>query len=899
VTASWTIREFLRDLGERGQHSAIIAFHEDGIETWESATLAGRALGLARALSEDGADGGPVALWAPNSALWVVAALAVLAAGRVLVPIDDLAEAGQLETALASSGARLILTTAHHRDSLSAHRARILLLEGFDVGAASAPGGKAASELQEPAAEAPAVLFWTSGTTGAPKAFFLRHRNIAANVDALRELALVGPHDRALLPLPLHHAYPFVVGMLGTLSQGTAVVLPASATGPALLRALHDGDVTTVIGVPRLYEALLAAILSRIAARSLALRLAWRGLLGLLILVRRRTGIGLGRFLLAFVRRSIAPRLRLLVSGGARLEPETEERLEALGWTVLSGYGLAETASLFSGNRPGVRRFGSAGRPLADGEIRIAGPDEQGIGEIELRGRSVTSGYLGDPEANRAAFTPDGWFRTGDLGFVDSDGFLFVTGRTKEILVLGGGKKVVDPEHLERLYGRAPEIAEIALLEHAGGLVALVRPDAARLRDKGATDLRDGVRIVLGEAAQDLPSYQRLSGFALTDRPLPRTRLGKYRRFLLPALYAEATAGAAGRAAHPALPEDAALLADPTAEAVWNLLRQRYPERMVDLDVNLGLDLNLDSFAWMELAVTLQERFAVPLSESDIADLATVRDLLRLAVERHARLRPAPAEAVAIEPWLAPPGALLSALGLALYRLNRLAMRSLFRLRVAGSGNLPAAGAFVIVANHVSDLDGMIVAASLPLSCSRRLYWAGDLARLFSNPLARLFCRAVHVFPVDARRPGAALDAACRVLEAGNILAWFPEAWRSPDGKLQRFLPGIGQLLLRTGVPAVPAFVAGAFEALPRGRHIPRLRRLTLAFGAAAPAALLCAAGTGRSDEERIADGLRQRIVALGAASGEGGIAVLSAADRGASASEAPGATGPRHVARR
>ena len=134
-----------------------------------------------------------------------------------------------------------------------------------------------------------------------------------------------------------------------------------------------------------------------------------------------------------------------------------------------------------------------------------------------------------------------------------ADGFLFVTGRTKEVLVLGGGKKVI-PEDLERIYGSAPEISEIAVLEDRGTLVALVRPDAVKLRQQGATNLHDGVRVILGEQAQHLPSYERLSGFALTDQPLPRTRLGKYRRFLLPMLYAQAATGGRRRCARRSTP---------------------------------------------------------------------------------------------------------------------------------------------------------------------------------------------------------------------------------------------------------------------------------------------------------------------------------------------------------
>jgi long-chain acyl-CoA synthetase len=203
------------------------------------------------------------------------------------------------------------------------------------------------------------------------------------------------------------------------------------------------------------------------------------------------------------------------VPGGSRLERETEDRLEALGWTVLSGYGLAETASLFTGNRPDARRPGSVGRPLADGRVRIADPDPEGIGEIELHRSSISKGYLHNPEANHEAFTADGWYRTGDLGFVDRDGFLFVTGREKEVLVLGGGKKVA-PEDLEPIYRGAPKTAEVAVLEDKGALVALVRPDRAKLHDRGATNLRDGIRVILAEKARDLPSWQRVSEFALT-----------------------------------------------------------------------------------------------------------------------------------------------------------------------------------------------------------------------------------------------------------------------------------------------------------------------------------------------------------------------------------------------
>jgi long-chain acyl-CoA synthetase len=415
-------------------------------------------------------------------------------------------------------------------------------------------------------------------------------------------------------------------------------------------------------------------------------------------------------------------------------------------------------------------------------------------------------------------------------------------------------------------------MAEIAVLEDKGVLAALVRPDPVKFRQRGATNLRDGVRVVLGEVAQRLPSYERLSGFALTDQPLPRTRLGKYRRFLFPSLYAQAAAGGGRHAVHALTAEDATLLRDPTAGAVWALLRQRYPDWALDLDIDLSLDLSMDSFAWMELTILLQDRLEIRLSDTDIAAIATIRDLLRRSIERRTEARPRAREESAValdmERWLAPTGALLTGVSFVLYALNRLVMRGLFRLRSAGVEGLPETGPVLIAPNHVSYLDAPAIAAALPWRRVRRIYWAGDVLRLFSNPLSQLLSRAMHLFPVDSRYPGAALEIATRVLKAGNVLVWFHEGWRSPDGSLQRFLPGVGQLLLRTGAPAVPAYITGTFKAWPRGRRIPRFHHITVIFDDPEPVASFRASDIGRTDEEWAANVLRQRLLALGAEAG-------------------------------
>ncbi|MBS0558592.1 MAG: AMP-binding protein [Proteobacteria bacterium] len=875
LTAIWTIGGLLRAMAERGPAEAVVQMGDDSVGRWDHAALAGKAASLARGLRTRfaGATGTRVGLYAPNSPEWVAASLGILAAGAVLVPLDDLADLPEALPMLAASGVRILLASAAHA-AADAQRLRELGIEVIVLGPqASACAGTESwetvmagggADLPPIDPEAPAAVLATSGTTSAPKTFLLSHRNIGANVTALLGLNLVGPEDRILLPLPLHHAYPLVVGMLTTLAAGSALVLPSGAGGPAIMRAAREGAISVIVGVPRLYDAIAGAIDARIAARPWPVRIIARSALWISGLVRRATGLSIGPMLFRPVRHAVSPALRLMVSGGARLEPATERRLEDLGWTVLSGYGLAETASIFTGNRPERRRFGSAGQPIGDGEIRIADPGTDGVGEIQLRGASVTPGYIDNPAANEAGFTRDGWFRTGDLGFIDRNGFLFVTGRAREVLVLGGGKKV-NPEDLERVYGAAPQIQEIAVLEMDGALAALVRPDYAKIHAMGTVNIREGIRIVLAERAQPLSPYQRLAGFAVTDEPLPRTRMGKYRRFLLRDLYRRAASGAPAREARAPTEADQVLLAAPAAARAWALLRARHAGP-IDLDMSPSLDMNFDSFTWMELTVALQEQCGIRLTESDIAAVTRLRDLFRIIAEREGA---APFEAgkpplaADTERWLAPAGVLLTAVGVFFYVLNLLIMRLCFRLTVRGLEHLPPAGPYVITPNHVSDLDAMAIAAALPLSRLRQVYWAGDIVRLFYNAASRLFCRAVHLFPVDERFPSAAVDTAARVLAAGKVQVWFPEGWRAPDGRLQRFLPGVAQLLIRSGAPAVPAYLDGAFEALPRGHRIPRFRRITLVFGPPARAALLAQERDGATAEERVSAALRRRVIML------------------------------------
>jgi long-chain acyl-CoA synthetase len=870
--SGWTLAELVETLVARGDAPAVIAVQGDWIATLNARDLGEQARALARGLVVRGlTPGEPVAICASNSAAWIVSGLAVGLAGGVLAGVDAEWSPAEIDAVLADFGGRFVFAGAEHLVRLRDDpRAADLTLVALDVGATDRTTswrevrGDEDVALPQPRPEDAATLFYTSGTTGRPKAFTLSWCNIAANIEALVALRIVGGGDRGLLPLPLHHVYPWCVGVLTPLSAGVCIVLPEAPSGPKILQALRLADATFVVGVPRLYEAIVVGVRTRLTDRGVLIGGLSRGLWSLAERSRRRLRWNIGRWLMAPVRRRIAPRLRTLISGGAHLDPAVAHALEGLGFEVLSGYGLAETASIFTANVPGRKCLDSAGMPLLeDGAVRIAPSGPHGVGEVELKGPSVFDGYRGDPEANARAFTADGWFRTGDLGFVDDRGFLHITGRAKEMIVLSGGKNLY-PEEIEAVLSGHPTIAEVAVLERFGQIVALVRPDLDRLAAIGATRVEDALRVALTERAQALPGYSRPAGFAVVRSPLPRTRLGKLRRFQLPELYDRVRAGHTA-AAEARSADDRTFLERPRVADVWALLSERYRDKPLALNASPALDLGIDSFEWMDLSVALEQRFGIVLDEDVLGRIETVRDLLVAAESaRGASLCAATDEATSPERWLAPAGPVLALLGILVYGVVRLLMRGFFRLRAEGLHLLPAGGPLVLAANHASDLDPLALAAALPLSRLRRTFWAADAVRLFRHPVSRLLCRVAHVFPVDERKPAAAIRLAELVLRRAGTQVWFPEAWRSPDGRLQPFLPGIGKLIAETGAPVTPVFLAGTYDALPRTRRWPRPVRIRVVFGPAIGGDVLAAQGDGATAAERIADGLRREVAALG-----------------------------------
>ena len=849
-----TLSSLVEGLKTHGEAAAVFAVRDDTVDRWSYASLADTIERMAAGLLRRGVSRAePVAILAPNGPEWIAAYFAIVRAGALAVPIDHLIGKTELARVISDCECRRIVTTEVHLPDLRSLGQNmsldVILLSGNGEATAEAQSwlnllSHRPDALPKIHPDDPASLLYTSGTTGTPKGIVLSHGNLLANLEALLAAGLVRAGDRVLIPLPFHHAYPFTVGLLATLASGAAVVLPAGLSGPQLIHALKKTETTTMIGVPRLYVAMLAGIEAKLAARGRLAIAAYHRLLSLSVWLRRRFWIRIGRIVFQRLHKEFGPRLRLLGSGGARLEPETAWRLEGLGWEVISGYGLTETAPILTLNPRRRERIGSAGLPVRGVELRIDAPAGSEFGEVLARGPNVFAGYWNNPEATRSAFTGDNWFRTGDLGFLDGDGYLHIVGRAKELIVLSDGKNIF-PDQIEDVIARNPFISEIAVLERAGVLVGLVVPDSDAVRARGEARVEALLREQVEQATAALPPYQRLSGLAVSREALPRTPLGKLKRHLLGDIYEGAKVGIRHELSAVLSDEDQALLKLPRAKQVWDWLVTLYPDRTLQPDDSPQLDLGIDSLQWVSLTLEMQERFGVSITEESIAGVATLRDLLEVVISAETAV-PTAALSAEQERWLEPPGPVLLMLGRVIHILLRVIMRRWFRLTVSNIDRLPDAGPFIMAPNHTSYLDSLALAAVLSWPQLKSTYWAGWTGVLFRGPIGRLFSRIGRIFPVDPdRSPGASLEYGAATLARQNILVWFPEGRRSPTGQLRPFLPGVGVLAGTTKAPVVPVLIEGGFQALPTGRRLPRRHKMSITFGSPSRPAELEAAGSG------------------------------------------------------
>lgn len=775
--------------------------------------------------------GGPVVVFGENGPAWVLAAYAIWAAGSVLVPVDHMSTAEELAYVLDDCTPALVLCTRHLLSTversleIARHKPEVLTLEDLEARPRlpSAPTPEALTVDES----ALAAIVYTSGTTGTPKGVMLSFGNLLANVRPVARAGYFTPDARVLLLLPLHHVLPLAGSLVAPLFVGAKVVFATSLAGDTLVSVLQRHSITTIIGVPRFYDLLHRALRERIATSPIAR--------GLFAVARRLRSPAFSRLVFGSVHRRFGGALRHLVCGGAALNQETAETFDVLGFRICEGYGMTECSPMIAFPRPDRIKLGSCGQVLDGCDVRLT---EEG--EIVTRGPNVMLGYYGRPEETQAVLR-DGWLHTGDLGHLDEEGYLYVTGRLKELIVLASGKKV-SPSTIEgELEVASPAVREAAVFLDGDTLHALIVPDFAHVPNPSGADAepeRGGQDSAHRRAAETLlrreviapynaavAPYRRVARLTVVSKDLPRTRLGKLRRHLLPGIGAQyANATPASVCDHGAHGETTQRLAE---------FFERQGKRAANASSRLTEDLGIDSLGRVELSVYLERRFGVSISETQLLEVENLGELARLVDRDKTSGGEVPADvswSELLHPKTEPALPRTSVWHWLIVYLSRILVRALFRLESHGISRIPA-GSFILVPNHQSYLDGLFVCAPMrPDAVLKTLFYAKE--RHVRRPWLKALARRCNTIVMDPTRGFlGSLQQLAAGLRRGYGLIVFPEGTRSRDGVLGPFKDSYAILASELSVPVVPVVIEGAHAVLPAGRRFPRfLGRISVTF---------------------------------------------------------------------
>jgi long-chain acyl-CoA synthetase len=812
--------------------------------------------GLASSLIEHGLrPGHRVALVAENCPEWVIAHLSILTVGATAVPLDIQMPQEQLLSFLTTSNSRFVFVSRKTVDLVRELPATITVVS---MEPATKSHHLSMKDLMTQGQKKPPIdmrvnpddvasLLYTSGTTKKPKGVLLTHRNFMANAKDIMGKKLAGPEDNFLVMLPLHHAYPFMIACLVPILLGARMTFLQSLKGPDLVHCIQETGITIAVGVPQIFAMIRRSIFEELGRRPAWVRSLITLLLGLSAFVGSHTRWNPGQWLFAAVHRRFGPSLRLLCSGGAKLDPQISKDLGSLGFTIREGYGLTETAPVIAFSSLSRMKSGSVGPPLATVEVRIDRPNEAGIGEVVVRGPNVMKGYDQAPDETAEAIR-DGWFHTGDLGYLDSDGYLFLTGRIKELIVTAGGKNIL-PEELEKAYQQNPAIAELCILglpragEEGDHLHAVVVPNFDYVREHKIHDAASYIKDALNSVATTLPTYKRISGVTFVKEPLPRTRLGKIQRHLVLAM-TQSTQTAAEPTQEQGSESDQQIRQTTTGQMVFDTLAGLVSaDRALRLDDHLDLDLGFDSLKRVEFQAALESRLGT-LPETIMGEVVTIRDVIEklMALEQIPAEHPetptswhqifeTPLPQVLRKTMLAPLSRGNKIVGQIMMAIAENFFRMAFPLTVKGMEYLPREGSFILAANHLSFIDPFLILATVPRSTFTKLYTLG-WEPFFRSRFRRWIARVGHVIPVGPETPLATvLKASVALLRSGKSLLIFPEGERSLDGQLLPFKKGLGVLACELNVPIIPVKIEGSFEVWPPDAKTPQLHPITLTFG--------------------------------------------------------------------
>jgi len=750
-----------------------------------------------------------VAIYSENRPAWIFAFYAALANNCIAIPIDFLASSEDVAFIIDDCQPELLFISSSMKESLEKvnqkihHRPEVILFEDIIPDDSVAESGW----LGPADNEETAVIIYTSGTTGSPKGVMLSYTNLYENMKAVIGCEIFTADRQVMIFLPLHHIFPLVGSLLVSLHVGTTAPIVPSMQSADLMKTFADNEVGVFLGVPRLYELMYRGIKAKIDKSAVGRALLW--------LVLKTKNRKLGKKIFKKVHQGFGGHLQFMIAGGAALNKEVGTFFYGLGFDIMEGFGMTEAAPMIAFPRPGKIKIGATGQALPGLSVEIHD------GEIVAKGPSIMKGYYNRPEET-AEVMKDGWLHTGDLGYLDQDGFLYITGRKKEIIVLPNGKNINPVEVEMKLDGFSGAIKESGIFMHNDLLHAVIFPDFGFLSENGVTDVDQYFREqVISPFNAEMSSYKRIMQFTLVKSELPRTRLSKLQRFKLPELLAQ-------KEAKKEIAEE--------VHTVEYLAIKSFIESQVDMDIlpdhHLVFDISMDSLNKLSLIDFIEKSFGIKFNEEQLLKFPSIRKiaehvqtnkLFHRSEQNSSWAGDLKDESDVILPkssfFLGP-----------IVRLVRNVFRLFFKFEGLGMKNIPEGPCF-FAPNHESKLDAFLVLSYLDKSTLGNTYSYAKKDHVKSWA-RRYLASQSNVIVMDLSKDlKHSIQKMAEVVKQGKKILIFPEGTRTLTGELGKFHKTYAILSAELNVPVVPVAISGAYEAMSSGaKKIKRGERISTEF---------------------------------------------------------------------
>lgn len=753
------------------------------------------------ALFFEGKSYNKIAIHAENRADWIFAFYAAWKNNCTVVPIDFLASVDDVSYILNDCKPELIFFSndTHPKfDDIKPdldYNPEVVNLDKID---AEAPSGEFDWNVPKDK-EDTAVIIYTSGTTGSPKGVMLSYKNLLANVEGVSEKVKIYTQDRqVLMLLPLHHIFPLTGSMISPLAVGGTSVMSPSMQSADILETLKNNKVKIMIGVPRLYDLLYKSLKAKVFASFIG-----RTFYSIVKVIGSKK---LAKKIFKKVHDGFGGYLEYLVCGGAALNKEVGTFFDTLGFDVMEGYGMTEAAPMITFTRPGKGIIGSPGQALPGLKMEIR--DD----EIVAKGDNIMKGYYNKPEET-AEVLKDGWLYTGDLGRVDKNGYLFITGRKKEIIVLQNGKNI-NPVELETKLEAYDSVKEAGVFQKNDKLHALIVPDYEQMAQNEVKDPEIYFKKeLIPDLNQRLTSYKRIMKFLLINQELPRTRLGKIQRFKLNEIFEQ-----------PRVHEKVLDDQQPVSEE-YHVIKT-YIESQIDMTISpedhLEFDIAMDSLGKVTLIEFIERTFGVKIEEDTLVKFPSVSRMVDYIKENkmfHNFELPNWSEILKEKihfqlPKSWPTQSFIIKSAKNLFKLY-------FKFNGNGLNNLPE-GAAIITPNHQSFFDGLFVTAFLKRKTIKNTYFYAKRKHV-KNRFLKFMAHRNNVIIMDMNVDiKESIQKMAAVLKEGKKIIIFPEGTRTINGKMGEFKKTFAILSKELNVPVVPVAIKGAYEALPAGKKFPK-----------------------------------------------------------------------------